>query len=506
MISKRHIVICWSFVCIVNISLFLYFYQNEYISVALTHFLKEEKRRGDVFSTDTEAGEVSKPVSSSGEVVSNGVYSSANSSSMSEEHLHMRACLINEASEIRLELFRKKLKEYTDFHRDQIELVRNGTIPASKVPTLTWSCSNSTFCSGVGDQFYRIEVALLLAMASNRVFGIQWDSVSMNTMKYLKPHTIRWDLVYGDRGIILDQRTLKDNESNLSCDNEMCANEKASRKSVSKFMNTVYNEDYVHISLTSQMYVPIDKGIKLILKWDNKTSGLFRKMGVLEKTEFNFDTLQHIILQYLFTFQDQLLNTVNQIQWRTGLTDPYVGIHLRTGFAGNEYEETFFNSYKVIRNRRLWKKILTCSIKRANSLIGVNSKLFLATDSYKVKKRAKRMYPDRIITLNIKLQHVAYTKSEGNPYRPDNLYWKAHQYKKVVNQSDPLSRLCNADVNMGTWIDFLLLSRSYAVVYSPFCGFSDAAKNMCLIPKSRVFHTTKNCKRISVKEILRYLH
>ena len=430
-------------------------------------------------------------------------------SSMNQEgHLPMRTCLYNKKLGMKLEVFRKKLKEYTDFHRDQIELVRNGTIPASKVPTLTWSCSDSTFCSGVGDQFYRIEIALLLAMASNRVLGIQWDSVSMKTMKYLKPHTIRWDLVHGNKGITLDQRTLKGNKSDVLGDNVKMKtyagvrDDEAPERTISDLMNAVYSKDYVHISLTSQMYVPIDKGIKLILKWDNKTSGLFRKMGVLEQTEFNFDTLQHIILQYLFTFQDQLLNKVNQIQWRARLTGPYVGIHIRTGFAGNAYEESFFNFYKVIRDEYLWKKILTCSIKRANSQIGVHSKLFLATDSYKVKEMAKQMYPDRIITLDIKLQHVIMVKTDGNPRKP---HLKAHQYKKVVNKSDPLSGLLTADTNMGTWLDFLLLSRSYAIVYSPYCGFSDAAKNMCLISKSRVFHTTPNCERISVKEILRTL-
>ena len=436
-----------------------------------------------------------------GSLVPSGVYSSANGSSINQEgHLPMRTCLYNKKLGMKLEVFRKKLKEYTDFHEDQIELVRNGTIPASKVSTLTWTCSDNTFCSGVGDQFYRIEIALLLAMASNRVLGIQWDSVSMKTMKYLKPHTIRWDLVHGNRGITLDQRTLKGNKSDVLGDNVKMRDDEAPERTISDLMNAVYSKDYVHISLTSQMYVPIDKGIKLILKWDNKTSGLFRKMGVLEQTEFNFDTLQHIILQYLFTFQDQLLNTVNQIQWRARLTGPYVGIHIRTGFAGNAYEESYFNFYKVIRDEGLWKKILTCSIKHADSQIGVHSKLFLATDSYEVKEMAKQMYPDRIITLDIKLQHVIMVKTDGNPRKP---HLKDHQYKKVVNKSDPLSGLCIADTNMGTWLDFLLLSRSYAIVYSPYCGFSDAAKNTCLISKSRVFHTTQNCERISVKEMLR---
>ena len=438
------------------------------------------------------------------------VYKLVDSSFMNKGHLPTRTCInytIDEKLGMKLEVFRKKLKEYTDFHREQIELVRNGTIPASKVPSLTWSCSDSRFCSGVGDQFYRIEIALLLAMASNRVLGIQWDSVSMNTMKYLKPHTIRWDLVHGNRGIILDQtpeRTSIDQKSDVLGDNVKMKtyagvrDDEAPKRTISDLMNAVYSKDYVHISLTSQMYVPIDKGIKLILKWDNKTSGLFRKMGVLEKTEFNFDTLQHIILQYLFIFQDQLFNTVNKIQQRTGLTDPYVGIHIRTGFAGNAYEESSFNFYKVIRNEYVWKKILTCSIKRADSLVGVNSKLYLATDSYEVKEMANWMYPDRIITLNIKLQHVIMVKTDGNPSKPHNETQKYH--KKL---SDALYGLFTADVNMGTWIDFLLLSRSYAIVYSPYCGFSDAAKNMCLIPKSRVFHTTPNCERISVKEMLR---
>ena len=421
------------------------------------------------------------------------------SSFMTEGHLSMKTCLNNETSEMRLELFRKKLKEYADFHRDQIELVQNGTIPASKVPTLTWSCSDNTFCSGVGDQFYRIEVVLLLAMVSNRVFGIQWDSVSMKTMKYLKPHTIRWDLVHGNRGITLDQRTLKGNKSDLSGDNVKMKtyagvqDDEAPERTISDLMNAVYSKDYVHITLSRQVYVPIDVGIKLILKWDKKAPGLFQKIGLLQQSNFNFNLLQHVLLQYLFTFQDQLYDTVNQIQRRIGLPESYLGIHLRTAFVGNEYQETQsqFHPFKVIRDESLWKKILKCSVKRADSLIGINSKLYLATDSYKVKEMAKQMYPDRIITPDIKLQHVIMVKTNGNPKLPNKSYLK-RSYQKHNEQFDP---------NMGTWIDFILLSRSYAIVHPPYSAYSNAAKNWHFIPKLRVFHTP-DCDHMDIIRIV----
>ena len=421
---------------------------------------------------------------------SDGVTNSSFLSPAIKSGLPARTCLTNNNINVKMaNVFHKKLKEYADFHRDQIELVRNGIIPASKVPTLTWSCPDSSSCSGTGDQFYRIEVALLLAMVSNRVFGIQWDSVSMNTMKYLKPHSIRWDLVHGNRGITLDQGPVE--VEDLKGDNiEMRGgrSHESIKYTMTNLVNAVHSNHQVHLTITNQIYVPINKGINSICRLHGKTCELFQKIGLItshKSLSFQTNTLQHILLQYLFTFQGQLFDTVNQIQGRVGLTDPYFGIHLRTGFAGNEYEETkrHFNPNKVIRDEGLWEKILKCSIKHANSLIGINSKLFLATDSYKVKEMAKQMYPDRIITLDIQLQHVAMAKTNRNPKLKKHFYQNHHG--DLLNQLE----LNITDAKMGMWIDFMLLSRCHAIVYPFVSGFSNAASSFCLIPKSRVFNT-----------------
>ena len=98
--------------------------------------------------------------------------------------------------------FQTKLVEYAHFHRKQLQLIKNHSTPKPLLRMLSWVCPEAGYCSGLGDQFYKIELAFLFALESNRLFGIQWNRVSMNLMKYLKPNAIRWDLVGENAGNI----------------------------------------------------------------------------------------------------------------------------------------------------------------------------------------------------------------------------------------------------------------------------------------------------------------
>ena len=90
-------------------------------------------------------------------------------------------------------LLQAKLLEYANYHRDQLKMIENGSKTWATTNTLTWVCFNKEDCKGIGDQLNQIQLSLLLAIISNRVFGIFWDDVSLKRMRYLQPHKVEWD-------------------------------------------------------------------------------------------------------------------------------------------------------------------------------------------------------------------------------------------------------------------------------------------------------------------------
>ena len=92
-------------------------------------------------------------------------------------------------------------------------------------------------------------------------------------------------------------------------------------------------------------------------------------------------------------------------------------------------------------------------MQQANYKLGHNSPLYLATDSYKVKKIAREMFPGRIRVLNIQLQHVAMVNSVTTV---------SHNLQTGVNNDS--GGTDEIDAFDGTWVDFLLLARSHTMV------------------------------------------
>ena len=212
----------------------------------------------------------------------------------------------------------------------------------------------------------------------------------------------------------------------------------------------MFGSDRVHVTLTNEPPVPLTRGIRKMCNWDKKIRNSFHEFGIYGGDKVSMSMLHSILLNYLFTFKEELITKVDRIQKSIGLTRPFIGIHLRTGFLGNDYEETSsrsFNPLKIIRKEELWRSTLKCSVQQANYKLGHNSPLYLATDSYKVKKIAREMFPGRIRVLNIQLQHVAMVNSVTTV---------SHNLQNGVNNDS--GGIDEIDAFDGTWVDFLLLA------------------------------------------------
>ena len=203
------------------------------------------------------------------------------------------------------------------------------------------------------------------------------------------------------------------------------------------------------------------------------------------------------LLCYLFHFQGNVVDKVDQIQQKLGIANkPYLALHIRTGFLGMKQEEVgHFNSEKIYCNSSDWEKSLACSIKLAERFFGPEAPLFLATDSSRVKELAIEKHKDRFVTIIVTLQHVAFTDLDvkekmSKPEPQENKNTTSSMVETKPATANPILNIDGVDGYMATWIEFLLLARASAMVHS-ISGFSSTAAQFCSMHNQ---HHEPNCK------------
>ena len=163
----------------------------------------------------------------------------------------------------------------------------------------------------------------------------------------------------------------------------------------------------------------------------------------------NFDQLSGVIFRFLFTLPGNLVADVKHLEKSFGLQSRnYVSVHIRTGFVGSVFEE----QRKIQRDEDSWDDKMKCSLKLADERVGMNSLVFLATDSHNVKELALKKYSRRIRTLPIKnIVHSDHPKT-----------WKG----------------VDSSAFRDMWTDILLLAKGKLIVLSG-SGFSHFALQLC---------------------------
>ena len=353
--------------------------------------------------------------------------------------------------------FKQALEDYKYFHHQQISALKNQSHLHSSNPnhlinnsvrTLTWACETPIKCSGLGDQFYRIQLVFLLAIMTERVFIISWDKESQKTMRYLQPNEIDWS--FFDRSL------------------GMHTNHDIQRLVQEEYYAALFsllNSSKPHITTTNDSYIPFQRGYYKSIHGDPNFMHGFEKLGLgdilsLTRKKENKEPVTFIggeILRYLFTFSPDVISTVTEVQKSLGIlhNQRYLAVHIRTGFLGNDFEEVgHFSRYKIYRSNSSWLSALDCSLELADRIIGPGSPVYLASDSYVVKKLILERYGGRIRTTNMTLQHVQFIGDNSREVKPDGF--------------------------IATWVDFLLLARSHVLVHS-ISGFSSIAGQFCSV-------------------------
>ena len=384
--------------------------------------------------------------------------------------------------------FKSTLKTYASFHHEQLQQLKAGN---HTVRTLTWSCHDSVKCSGIGDQFYKIQEALIYAIAFKRVLTLHWNAATYETTKYLRPNRIDWTYFNRSQGMHEYHNVELNNITMMM-----------SAEQFEQFYNLLGGENHTHVTVTHELKVPFLKGMSLAVKTHPGMRAVLKKSGVTtvitdKNSRLSLKFLSGKLLRYLFQFSGSVVDTVDQVQRQLGIDGkPYLAVHIRTGFLGMEQEEVGnFSSRKIYRNSTDWKQTLACSVNLAYNMFGLESSIFLATDSEIVKRLAVEEYGKRFVMINVTLQHVAYTKKEttASKLKERTVIKTLHTASSESAPTQSMNPIDGVDGYVATWIEFLLLARASAMVHS-ISGFSTTAAQYCSMRNQ--FHLP-NCRTIN---------
>ena len=417
--------------------------------------------------------------------------------------------------------FRKALEAYKIFHREKLKqlksesyLHRRGSgasedVSAPLVKTLTWSCSQAK-CSGMGDQLFRIQFWLLLAMMSDRIFIVHWDDALERSAKYLVPNEIDWSYFNQSLGMCSDEDSVLDIHScsKIRFDSTSMWGFAWTKDEFDKFGNLLFSSEE-HITVTGRV---IAQGVMFVgkdsvLDPGEKIKQGFEKLGIadilhgrepqnpvrcghkspwydtlhylglhhfMEIPEMNngkvFATepwlqVSHVLLCYLFKFPKILVKEVDKISQHMGIRNSrYLAVHLRTGFKGMPHEESFgtrwyFRNYKMFDEIYIWDGILEYGFELATRKLGSDSIVYLSTDTHVAKERYLEKYGNRLKVTNLTEIHPIYSRS------------KCEGRDKSRNSQ---TQSVYGDPHVTMWIDFFLLGRADIMVHGD-SAFSENA-------------------------------
>ena len=336
----------------------------------------------------------------------------------------------------------QSLAEYAAFHSE-----------VSDARQLIWKCDYAEgFCGGLADRLRGIAYTLLLAVFSRRRLLLYWGMPNGEHI-FLKPNLINWvtDESSTENAIYFD---LKNTMSNPNIPSAMKA----------------IGGNLTKVAISSNLELEAVR--KQIFKPQWLLDGM-KRTGLDVITNKDINEIFGIAFRYLFQIGRDLSLIVNSAKHLLGLhKDKYVAVHVRAGFVGSAHPEG--RATKILSTRKQWEQMLLCAVNMANTNVGSNSPIFLATDSNMVKDLAARKYGTRYKTLNVSLAHPDFLDKNSGP------------------NIEAIEGL------LSTWVDFFLLAQSYVQVKAGSdwiygSGFAVGASQLCGLPRDHRIDGLLNC-------------
>ena len=325
---------------------------------------------------------------------------------------------------IKLKRYWKMINDYQVFHSDGIRKLNSGK--SSDVRTLTWHCTDTYDCGGLGHRVNGITTFLLLAIASNRVLLLKWDEMSIENV-YLLPNMIDWRYPnHSLNGSFKDLGRLF-----------LGGQEKNPMTMIDPLAGNIS-----HISMLFNRLGSVNKFIKQLNIKNNNAP--FKPIDV--------HLFQAVSFMALFKISEELqlfADTVQKKLIQNLHGQRYVALHIRTGHIEKNIERVRFTS-----TNNDAKAAVECAMRQADRHIGPDGIIVVVSDSGPLKQKLANKY-SRVKILNNTIIHSEKAK--------------------------------NLDSNgmLGIWQDIIIMAEAHIVIYH-MSAFPEMSMAMCGLPKERV--------------------
>lgn len=268
---------------------------------------------------------------------------------------------------------------------------------------LVYFCGGKKYgCGGYGNRLGAITSLFYLAVITGRAFLIHWNTTAPIS-DYLRPKRVKWDFP------ISRLQHLKKNYHYWGKGDHELVNKDSQRSPVNfnLFRHWVEGTD-----LESYLDSPLEIVTSL---WYFAPSFRQHKFAERLANEIGLKVRGHryslvgCAFDFLFkrtpAFERTLSAARDSLNFKPDL--PRIGIHIRMGDANS------FQSESSDQRTSDFKSFFSCAKQLEKAVVKLNSsfsqgdiKWFLATDNEDVKQYALRMYPNKVESLSVKLEHI----------------------------------------------------------------------------------------------------
>ncbi|XP_029184404.2 uncharacterized protein LOC114952598 isoform X4 [Acropora millepora] len=287
-------------------------------------------------------------------------------------------------------------EDYMKLHRDML----NNRRPPKY---LVYFCGGRKFgCGGYGNRLGAITSLFYLAVITGRAFLIDWNT-TVPIEKYLRPRNIQWDFPMSKL------RHLKKSYHYWGKGEHEFVNKDSQRSPVNFNLFRHWLED-------TDMGSFLDSPLEIVTSlWYFAPSFLQHKFAERVASEIGVKVRGHryslvgCAFDFLFERTAEFERTLSIARESLNLKPniPRIGIHIRMG-DGNA-----FHPASLDRRTTNFNNFFTCARKLERTIIKSESnfsrediKWFLATDTLGVKQVALKTYPNKVVSLSVKLEHI----------------------------------------------------------------------------------------------------
>ena len=267
---------------------------------------------------------------------------------------------------------------------------------------LVYFCGGKKYgCGGYGNRLGAITSLFYLAVITGRAFLIDWNTTAP-IGDYLQPRNIQWNFPISKLG------HLKKNYHYWGKgDHELVS--KDSQRSPINF--NLFRSWVEGTDLESYLDSPVEIVTSLwyfapSFRQHKFAERLANKIGV--KVRGHRYSLVGCAFDFLFertpAFERTLSVARESLNFKPDV--PRIGIHIRMGDASSFHPGSFDERTANFKN------FFTCAKKLEKAILGNSNfsrghiKWFLATDNNEVKQYALRTYPDKVVSLSVKVEHI----------------------------------------------------------------------------------------------------